>query len=222
MSNLLIQFDLEIIGFNQNFQNKTEITAFINALNHLKSLAETDLQQSCLFSWARTKINWAPSLVERLTVILRETTTEDALGTNLPRLIALCQEYEKKADITYPWARALGILVCSAIGLLLGLPIGAVVGCIGIFICIGLSTGPAGPWSHDLSGTVGVILAVVGASIGAIGGVVLGASSGYILGSSLVDADFSDLSNAIFFQQEHLALNECAVEIQRCGQVLAN
>ncbi|CDZ78842.1 hypothetical protein BN59_03156 [Legionella massiliensis] len=221
MPSLLSKFDSAIKGFNERFERKSEIATFVNALNRLRALAEIDLQQSYFFSLARTKMNWAPSLVERLTVILQETTSEEALRKNLPKLTTLCHQYEQKADISYPWARALGLLACSAVGLLLGLPIGAVVGFIGIFVCVGIATGPFSPWALDLSGTIAGVIAVVGLTIGAGAGAAMGTTAGYSLGSYLVGADVSDLSNAIFFHNEHLTLSHCAAEIEQSAKGLS-
>ncbi len=178
---------------------------FIKALTSLNTLAEKDLQQNLFFSLPRPKINWAPSLVKELAEALQRINDSDSLKTELPKLMEICEKYKLKEDITYPWAKILAILTLSTIGLIIGAPIGAVIGILAFFICT-----PFWATAAFDAGIVELFLISAAGILGAIAGAALGAQAGFQLGTFAVKAEFGELIDTIFYQEEHQILSQMA------------
>lgn len=204
MPNPITDLNVELGRVALFFEKNPEFESFKSALNQLINLATNDLSQSFISSLPRSKINWAPSLVNQIAKCLAKIKTEQDVPRILPQISLICEQYAKK-EVSYPLLKVIGLICSTLAGLAIGAALGAVVG-IGVLFM-------ASAASFDPTGTSTSFLILAGSVLGGLVGAGFGAFGGYNLGTSLMDATFSDLSSTLFFQKEHLALSQAASEV---------
>ncbi|MBA3535511.1 MAG: hypothetical protein H0T84_02705 [Tatlockia sp.] len=208
----MAKLEKEILRLKKIFKANEIYIPFLEALDNLNNLASQEDHSNPTF-FPRSENNWAPTLIEKLTDLIKYIDSEKTLKEELPFIIILCQEYEKKPEVSSPWLKALTILLCAAVGALLGLPLGVIIGTI-------LSVYYLAKYCYTTKNPLFMVFGISGIPpialiFGCISGVLLGSYAGIEAGYLLTATDYKTISNTLLYQDEHKELSDKALALEK-------
>jgi hypothetical protein len=206
----MAKFENELARLKKIFKANEIYIPFLDALDNLNTLANQDHHNQTFFP--RSDNNWSPSLIAKLTKLIKYIDSEKTLKEELPFIILLCQEYEKKPEVSSPWLKAICLLLLAAVGALLGLPLGVVVGAI---LSIVLFARFCYTSRIPVLIVFGIPFLPVALIFGCISGVLLGSFAGVEAGYILTATDYTSISNTLLYQDEHKELSDNALALEK-------